>query len=360
MSNLFFLNEIKPLDKEIMRKAKERLDNLAKPIGSLGNLEQMAIKLSGITGQMYNKLEKKAVVIMCSDNGVCEEGIASAPQIVTYTQTTNFSRGITGVCVLAKHEGADVIAVDVGIKGLIDSPSIISKKIRMGTSNIAKGEAMTREEAIRAMDIGFDLVKELKDKDYKILGTGEMGIGNTTTSSAILIALTDCEVDEAVGYGAGLTLEQFNKKKEVIKRSISINKPDKNDPIDVLHKLGGFDIAALVGMYLGAAYYRVPIVIDGFISVVSALIAYRLNPLAREFMFPSHVSKENGYNIAIDEINLRPILNLDMRLGEGSGCPLAFNIIEAATAVINNMATFEEAKVDVENYKDFWRNDEDF
>jgi nicotinate-nucleotide--dimethylbenzimidazole phosphoribosyltransferase len=355
MGENLFLKEVKPLYKNVMKNAKARLDNLAKPMGSLGVLEDMAIRLSGITGEIYNNLDKKAVVIMCADNGVCDEGVASAPQVVTFTQTTNFLRGVTGVCVLAKQAGCDVKVVDIGVKGDLNLPGLISKKIRHGTWNSAKGEAMTRAEALKGIDIGFNLVKELKDQGYQLLGTGEMGIGNTTTSSSVLIGLTGCSIEDAVGRGAGLKDEQFLHKKEVIKKIMALNNPNGKDPIDVLHKVGGFDIAGIVGIYLGAAYYRVPIVIDGFISVVAALLAYRINPLARDFMFPSHISAEKGYNIAINELGLEPILNLRMRLGEGSGCPLAFNILDGATAVINNMATFEEGNVDVENYKDLWQ-----
>lgn len=355
MRELTFLNEIYPLYEDSVKKARVRMDSLIKPLGSLGTLEEMAIRLSGITGKLHNEVNKRAIIIMSSDNGVCEEGVASAPQIVTLTQTINFLKGITGVAVLSKHNRCDLKVVDIGVKEDIAAPGLIVKKIRKGTWNSAKGEAMTREEALKAIHVGFNLVRELKEEGYNLIGTGEMGIGNTTTSSSVLLALTGCSIDEGVGKGAGLKEEQFLHKKEVIKKILKLNKPIKEDPIDVLHKVGGFDIAGMVGLYLGAAYYRIPIVIDGFISAVAALAAYKINPFTKDFMFPSHISKEKGYNIAINEIGLDPILNLGMRLGEGSGCPLAFNIIEAATVVMNNMATFEEGNVDVEDYKGLWK-----
>lgn len=348
------LDKISPLDKIAMKSAKERLDNLAKPMGSLGRLEEIAIQLAGITGKLNNKITKKAIVLMCSDNGVCEEGVASSPQLVTATQTINFLRGVTGVAVLAKHSGCDLKVVDIGVKNDISHINLINKKIRKGTWNSAKGQAMTREEALKCIDIGFSMIGNLKNEGYHCIGTGEMGIGNTTTSSSILIALTGCSIEDGVGKGAGLTEEQFHRKKATVKRILEVNQVNSEDPIDVLHKVGGFDIAGLVGLYLGAAFYRMPIVVDGFISAVAALVAYRINPMVKEFMFPSHISSEKGYNIAINELGLSPMFNLEMRLGEGSGCPFAFNVIESATAIINEMATFEEAEVDIENYKNLW------
>ncbi|QAA34837.1 nicotinate-nucleotide--dimethylbenzimidazole phosphoribosyltransferase [Clostridium manihotivorum] len=356
MKELYFMENIKPLYTDKMLEAKRRADNLVKPVGSLGKLEDMAIRLAGITGALNNYVDKKAIVIMCSDNGVCEEGVASAPQIVTATQTINFLKGITGVGVLARHNSCDLKVVDIGIKEDITHKSLINCKIRKGTSNIAKGEAMTREEAVKAIKIGFDLVYKLKKEGYKLIGTGEMGIGNTTSSSSVLMSLTGCSIDKAVGRGAGLTDEGMKKKFLVINQILEVNKPKAEDPIEVLHKVGGFDIAGLVGVYLGAASCRLPVVIDGFISAIAALLAYRIEPLSKEFMFPSHISLEKGYSLIMEQLGLEPILDLGMRLGEGSGCPIAFNIIEAATRVMNEMATFEEGNVDLENYKGLWEN----
>lgn len=337
---------IKPACKDSMRKAAERLDKLAKPIGSLGKLEELAVKLSGITGKQSTVFEKKVTIIMASDNGVVEEGVSACPQTVTAIQTVNFLKGVTGVCVLSKHAGADIRVVDIGIASDLEYPGLINRKIRKGTSNMAKGPAMSREEAIKAMETGIEMVSQLLSEGYSLFGTGEMGIGNTSTSSAVTMALLGCSADAAVGKGAGLTEEGFANKKSVIERALEVNRPDPADPVDVLSKVGGFDIAGMTGCFLGAAYHRVPIVIDGFISSAAALAAYRLNPLVRDYMIASHCSEEPGYKLAIREIGLEPMLNLDMRLGEGSGCPLAFNVIEAAEVVISQMATLEEAMIE--------------
>lgn len=347
--NLKKLNEIidgiEDVDKEIIIVADKRVTSLAKPLKSLGKLEEISIKLSGITGKVKNDINKKMVIIMCSDNGVVEEGVASAPQSVTLAQTINFTKGLTGVAVLAKANNAELMVVDVGINCDFKHPDVINRKIRKSTYNIAKGAAMSYEEAIQGMLIGIEAVKNAKDMHYEILGVGEMGIGNTSTSSAVLSALTDVNVEDVVGRGGGITDETFKWKKEVIKNAIKINKPIKDDPIDVVSKVGGFDIAAMAGVFLGAAYYKIPVVIDGFISAVAALIAFRLNSKTKEYMFTSHDSRELGFKVAMEELKLSPILNLDMALGEGSGCPLAFSIMDSACAVMNNMATFEEAEI---------------
>lgn len=337
------LKGIEPLYADKVNEAKNRLDNLIKPIGSLGRLEEISQRMAGITGKVHNKISKKSVVVMCADNGVVEEGVSSCPQDITVVMTNNFTRGITGVCVLAKHAGADVTIVDIGVNGDFNSPKIINKKIAYGTKNMAKGPAMTREEAIRAIEVGIETVDRLASEGYDLLGTGEMGIGNTATSAAVLSVLSGLSPDVVVGKGAGLTEEQFINKKNTIKRAIEINKPDKDDVIDVIAKVGGFDIAGLCGCFLGASKNRIPIVIDGFISSAAALCAYKMNPLSRDYMFPSHLSAEPGAQYMSKELGLAPYLNLSMRLGEGSGCPISFNIIEAALCVINDMVTFEEA-----------------
>lgn len=341
-----FINNIEGVNEKAKETARERMNILAKPLGSLGKLEELAIKLSGITGKVKNRIDKKCIIILSSDNGVVEEGVASSPQYVTLAQTINFSKGLTGVAVLAKENSTDLVVVDIGVNCDGEIPGAINKKIRKGTYNIAKGEAMSYEEALKAIYIGIDLVRDVKEKGYDILGVGEMGIGNTTTSSAVLASLVDCEIDEVVGKGAGLTDEAFILKKEVVKKAIEINKPNREDPIDVIAKVGGFDLAGMVGVYLGAAYYKLPIVIDGFISVVAALVATKLCSKVKDYLIPSHVSKEIGYSIAINNIGLEPMLNLDMRLGEGSGCPIAFSIVNYACAIMNNMATFHEAEID--------------
>jgi nicotinate-nucleotide--dimethylbenzimidazole phosphoribosyltransferase len=329
-----------------MRKASERLDKLVKPIGSLGKLEDLAVKVSGITGKQNNSFDKKVTVIMASDNGVAEEGVSAAPQAVTTLMTINIFKGVTGIGVLSKHAGADIKVVDIGVASdLEENPLLINRKIRKGTSNMTKGPAMSREEAIKAIETGIEMVSMLVKEGYSLFGTGEMGIGNTSTSSAVAMAFLGSSAEDTVGKGVGLTEEGYNKKKSVIERAISVNKPDSKDPIDVISKVGGFDIAGMAGCFLGAAYNRVPVVVDGLISAAAALTAYKINPLVKDFIITSHCSEEPGYKLVIREMGLKPMLDLNMRLGEGTGCPLAFNIIEAAEAVISKMATFEEATI---------------
>lgn len=347
---------IEPLNKEAMRKAWERLDSLTKPIGSLGELENIVAKMAGITGKIHNKINKKNVVIMCSDNGVEEEGVSNCPKSVTATVTNNFTKEITGVYVLSKFAQSDITIVDVGVDADFNNSKIINRKIAYGTMNMMRGPAMTREQTIKAIEVGIETIDDLVSKGYDLFGTGEMGVANTATSAAILSVLSGLTVDMSVGKGSGITEEQFIKKKSVVTKAIEVNKPDKNDVIDVLAKVGGFDIAGLCGCFLAAAKNRVPIVIDGFISGAAALCAYKLNPLVKEYIFPSHLSAEPGAAFAMKEIGLKPMLNLNMRLGEGSGCPLAFNIIEAALFAMDNMGTFEEATLDSKKYIDIREN----
>ena len=340
------INEIEDANKKTIIEAEKRMMSLAKPPNSLGKLEDISIKLAGITGKVKNTIKKKLVIIMCSDNGVVEEGVASSPQSVTLAQTINFTKGLTGVAVIAKANKTELRVIDVGINCDFSHPKVINKKIRKSTNNITKGSAMTYEEAVKGILIGIEAVGAAKDEGYEILGVGEMGVGNTTTSSAVLSSLTGAKVEDVVGRGAGLTDEGLEKKVRVVKKAIEMNNPKKEDPIDVLSKLGGFDIAAMAGVFLGAAKYKIPVVIDGFISVVAALIAYRLNNKCRDYMFTSHCSKEIGFVLGMKELNLSPILDLNMGLGEGSGCPIAFSVIDTACAVMNNMATFAEAEID--------------
>ena len=355
-----YISEIKPVDTESEKMARKRFDMLAKPPGSLGGLEDISAKLSSVTGEIFNTLEKRQILVFASDNGVYEEGVASAPQSVTLAQSINMLKGITGVCVLAKQAKSSVTVIDVGINSEYRNPKLIDRKIRKSTSNIANGSAMSYEEAQRAVEIGIEAVKTAYENGCDLLGVGEMGIGNTTTSSAVLaslLGLKGCEVENLVGKGAGLTHEAFKKKIDVIKNSIEINKPQKDNPIDVLSKVGGFDIAAMCGAYIGAAYYRIPVVIDGFISIVAALCAARLNPLTADYMFASHYSFERGYKLALDELKLKAYLHLNMRLGEGSGCPLMFQLMDSACAMMRNMATFDEALIDTEYLNSISKSD---
>lgn len=353
------INGIKPLNILAISNAKKRVDSLAKPLGSLGTLEDIVVKLAGITGELYNSIDRKCVIIMSSDNGVVEEGVASAPQYVTLEQTKNFIKGKTGVAALSKTNDTKLMVIDVGINSNEKLDGVIDRKISRGTKNIFIEPAMTYDEAVKAINIGIEAASMAKNDNYDIIGVGEMGIGNTTTSASVLMALIGCDVEDVVGKGAGITKDAFEKKKLVVKTAVENNNIDINDPIDIVAKVGGYDIAAMAGVFLGAAYYRIPVVIDGFISAVAALIATRINYLVKDFCIPSHKSEEIGYNIAIKELGLNPMLSLGMRLGEGSGCPIAFSIIEFAIAMMNNMATFEEGNID-DQYLDEIRGEENY
>lgn len=343
------LSKIKDVDKDAQKLAQARLDSLSKPLGSLGRLEDIVKQIAGITGDARPSVDKKAIVIMCADNGVVEEGVSSCPKSVTASVTYNFTRGITGVCVLGAMTNTELVIVDIGVDEQFDCDKIIDRKIRRGTDNIAKGPAMSRAEAIRAIETGIEIVTDLHKKGINLLGTGEMGIGNTTTSSAVAAVLTGKPLNLLVGRGSGLTDEGLNNKIDVIRRAIEVNKPDAKDPIDVLSKLGGFDIAGLTGCFIAAAALRIPILIDGFISSVAALIAVKMKPEIKDYIIASHGSAEPGSRIVLDEMGLEPLLMLGMRLGEGSGAAVAFNIIDAAFTAYDRMGTFEDAKI--EQYK---------
>ena len=334
--------EIKPLDEAAMSAARARQAQLAKPPGSLGRLEELSVQLAGIMGKVQSTIEKKHLLVFAADNGVVEEGVSSAPQSVTLQQTVNLTRAKTGASVLAKHFGCGITVCDVGVNADIAEKAVLNRKIAYGTKNIAHGPAMTREQAMTAIRTGMELAQST---DADVLGIGEMGIGNTTTSSAVLAVLLDADVEDVTGRGGGITDESFRKKKDVIRRAIAVNHPDRSDVVDVLAKVGGFDIAAMCGAFLGAAATQRPVVIDGFISAVAALCAVKLCPNVRGYLIPSHASFEIGYRLAMDAMELQPMLLLGMRLGEGSGCPLAFEILSAACAVMNRMATFDQAGI---------------
>lgn len=337
------ISAIGPLNEGAMAAARKRQARLAKPPGSLGRLEELSVRLAGITGQVHNRVEKKHLLVFAADNGVVEEGVSSAPQSVTLSQSINLTRGKTGASTLCRHFGCGITVCDVGINARVREKAVVDRKIAYGTGNIAKGPAMTREQALRAILTGAELARETA---ADVMGIGEMGIGNTTTSAAVLSVLLDVDVEAVTGRGGGITDDSFRRKKEVIRTAIDLNRPDKNDPVDVLAKVGGFDLAAMCGAFLGAAATHRPVVIDGFISATAALCAARLCPMAAAYFIPSHASYEVGYRLAMEALSLRPMLALDMRLGEGSGCPLAFQILEAACAILNDMATFDQAGID--------------
>ncbi|MDO5132126.1 MAG: nicotinate-nucleotide--dimethylbenzimidazole phosphoribosyltransferase [Eubacteriales bacterium] len=401
---------IRGADPDAVRRAREYVQTLAAPPGSLGKLTDAAVQLAGITGRVKNRLEKRRIIVLCADNGVVEEGVSVTPPSVTLAQAVNMTKYQTGMSTLAKHFGCEVEVVDVGIYAdlpLDGSPAeaklnvpdgmparaetisaagspaetklnvpdgmpapaeklsmagcpaeaaplryagaaggILPRKIRPGTANLYREPAMSRRETLEAIGVGIERARAASQDGIKVIGVGEMGIGNTTTSAAVLSALTGLSIEEVTGRGGGLTDAAFARKKEIIAGAVALHRPDPADPVDVLAKVGGLDLAAMCGVYLGAAACRIPVVVDGFISIVAALCAVRLCPAARDFMFPSHASAEPGYLWAADEIGLSPWLMLNMRLGEGSGCPLAFQILDAACALMNDMATFEDAQID--------------
>lgn len=339
------LASIKPLDEQAMAAARARQDSLVKPPHSLGKLEDISVRLAGITGELFNPMDRRRVIIFASDNGIAHEGVASAPQSVTLSQTINFTRGMTGVAVLAKHFHASLDVVDVGVDADFTQPGVTDRKIAHGTRNFAREPAMSREECLRAVMIGVERARLAKADGMQVIGIGEMGIGNTSTSSAVLSVLLNLPAADTVSRGAGINDAAYLRKVRLIDEAIARYKPDPADPIDAISKVGGFDIAAMCGAFLGAAAQRLPVVIDGFISAVAALCAFRLCPRAAGAMFSSHMSRERGYMLAMNDMGLQPILNLDMRLGEGSGCPIAFEIMAAAHSVIRDMATFAEAAI---------------
>ena len=347
---------VQPLDQKAMLAAEAHQARLAKPPGSLGRLEELSVQLAGITGKVHNELPRKQLLVFAADNGVVAEGVSSAPQSVTMQQTINLTGGKTGAAVLAKRFGCGLTVCDVGVNADLCESAVLNRKIAYGTQNICAGPAMTREQALQAILTGA-VVAENVDADA--VGIGEMGIGNTTTSSAVLAVLLGADVDKVTGRGGGITEESFRKKKAVIRTAIAVNRPNRDDVIDVLAKVGGFDLAAMCGAFLGAAASRRAAVVDGFISAVAALCAVRLCPLVRGYLIPSHASFEIGYRLAMEELALRPLFDLGMRLGEGSGCPLAFQVLDAACAVMNNMASFDEAGIN-DDYLDEIRQGNQF
>ena len=346
---------VAPLDRGTMTAAETYQARLAKPPGSLGRLEEISIQLAGITGRVHNALNKKQLLVFAADNGVVAEGVSSAPQSMTKQQTINLMRGKTGAAVLAKHFGCGLTVCDVGVNADIYESAVLNRKIAYGTQNICTGPAMTREQTLQAILTGAEIARTV---DADVIGVGEMGIGNTTTSSAVLAVLLGADVEAVTGRGGGITEESFRKKKAVIRTAIEVNRTDRDDVVGVLSKVGGFDLAAMCGAFLGAAAARRPAVIDGLISAAAALCAVRLCPNVRGYLVPSHASFEIGYRLAMEAMDLRPLFDLGMRLGEGSGCPLAFQVLDAACAVINDMATFDEAGINDDYLDEIRRGDQ--
>lgn len=349
------IKDIKPVDAKIMEEAQKRLDNLTKPRGSLGKLEEFAKKVVGVTGNPKPAFGRKVIFTMAGDHGVASEGVSLFPQEVTYQMVANFVNGGAGVNVLARHAGTEVIVVDMGVAKELKNlrtkelKNFKDKKINFGTKNMARGPAMTKEEAIQSIEAGIVVFEEeFAIKRIDIVGTGDMGIANTTPSSAIVAAITGAPAREVTGKGTGIGDGQLELKIEVIGKALKLNNPNPDDAVDVLSKVGGFEIGGICGVVLAAARRRIPAVMDGFISTAGTLLAYKLAPLVKDYIFAAHRSQEKGHKIALEYIGLEPILDLDMRLGEGTGAALAIGIIEAGLKIYNEMATFGEAKVSKE------------
>jgi nicotinate-nucleotide--dimethylbenzimidazole phosphoribosyltransferase len=335
-----------PLDSKLQKKVQARLNNLTKPVKSLGRLEKVACQYAVIRGQEHPKLQKKVVYTFAADHGVTEEGVSAYPKEVTAQMVYNFLRGGAAVNVLARHVGAEVRVVDIGVDhdfGQIEG--LIHKKVLQGTRNLAKGPAMTRQEALTAMEEGCGLAQQAAADGVDLMGTGDMGIGNTTPSSAIAAVMTGKQVSGVTGRGTGLDVKGREHKIQVIQQAIQLNQPDPRDPVGVLAKVGGLEIAAIAGFLFGAAASRVPVVVDGFISTAGALIAVRLYPPIRHYIFISHLSAEKGHRAMCAALGIKPLLDLDLRLGEGTGACLGISLVEAGVKVLNEMATFGEAKV---------------
>lgn len=346
MEEIFkIVDKINRLDSEAMAAAADRQDKLTKPQGSLGALEELSVKLAGISGKAINDEFKKVVIVMVGDHGVTESAVSAYPKEVTPQMVYNFISGGAAINVLSKHIDALVKVVDIGVDADIDSDEVINKKIAKGTKNMAEGPAMTRDEAERSILAGIEVVEEEIKKGANLVATGDMGIGNTTASTAVLAAFTGLELEAITGRGTGISDEIMKSKTDVIRKALIVNEPNSGDPIDVLSKVGGFEIGGLAGVILGSAKNRVPIVIDGFISGAAALTAAKIAPDSIDYMIASHISEEPGHGFILRELGLTPMLHLKMRLGEGTGAVLAMSIVEAAAKIIDQMATFEEANV---------------
>ena len=352
---------IEPSSEVWRQKAIKHLNNLAIPRGSLGQLLSLAEQLASIKQTLTPSVSRKTVVTMAGDHGVVAEGVSAFPQEVTLQMVGNFVAGGAAINVLAEMVGTQVLVVDMGIAAdmndLVKAGKILSCKVDYGTQNMSRGPAMTREQAIQGLEAGINLAGDLVREGVEILATGDMGIGNTTPSSAILAVFSGLSVQDVTGRGTGIDDAALKNKVRVIQQALDINKPDAKDPVDVLAKVGGFEIAGIAGLILGAAYYKVPVVVDGFISTAGALLAKELAPCSLDYMIAAHQSMEYGHQFMLKELGLKPILNLDLRLGEGTGAALAMTIVEASTRVISKILTFEDAGVSRDPCRDAMVNE---
>jgi len=339
------IKKIKALDERAISAARARQDNLTKPAGSLGTLEEISTKVAGITGNATPKIKDKVIITMAGDHGVTDDGVSAYPKEVTAQMVYNFLNGGAAINVLAKHIGARVVIVDMGVAGDFTHERLVAKKIAYGTANMTKGPAMSYEDAVRSIEAGVEVFESEAKKGVDIVGVGDMGIGNTTSSSAIVAVITGEDVEKVTGRGTGIDDAGLEKKIAVIEEAIRVNKPNNKDAIDVLAKVGGFEIGGMAGVILAAASHRVPVVIDGFISGTAALVAYGIAPAVKDYMIAAHRSVERGHSVTLDYIGLKPLLDLDMRLGEGTGAALGISIVDAACKILGEMATFEDAGV---------------
>jgi nicotinate-nucleotide--dimethylbenzimidazole phosphoribosyltransferase len=345
-------DKITGLDKAMMQETQKRLDSLTKPVGSLGRLEDLAKQICGITGKANPLLKNKIIFTLAADHGITVEGVSAYPQEVTAQMVANFLSGGAAINVLSRHIGAKVVVADLGVAtDLAADPKLVIKKIGYGTKNMARGPAMTREDAVKAVNAGIELFEEELIRGIDIAGTGEMGIGNTTASSAITACFTQKPVEDVTGKGAGLDEKGRVNKIALIKKALAVNRPDPKDPWDVLAKVGGFEIAGLTGIMLAAAANRIPVVIDGFISGAAALVAFHIEPKIKDYLIPAHNSVENGHKIILSHIGIQPLLNLGLRLGEGTGGSLAIGLADASIKILTQMATFQSANVSEKNQK---------
>jgi nicotinate-nucleotide--dimethylbenzimidazole phosphoribosyltransferase len=340
------ISTIPALDEAAMRSARARQDALTKPRGSLGKLEELSIQLAGMKADPFPAIERKAIIVMAADHGVAMEGVSAYPREVTAQMVLNFLRGGAAINVLARQAGARVTVVDIGVAVDFEPMSeLIQRKVICGTRNLAQGPAITRAEAEQALQVGIDVLNEEAARGLDIVATGDMGIGNTTPSSAIAAVMTGLPVSQVVGRGTGIDDTGLERKVKVIEGALAVNQPDLKDAMDVLHKVGGLEIAGLAGMMIAAASRRIPIVLDGFISTAAAMIAVGLAPAVRDYLISAHQSVEVGHRAMLKHLNLTPLLDLNLRLGEGTGAALAFHLIEASTRILREMATFDETGV---------------
>ena len=335
---------IRPLDQKAMDEAWKHWDGIAKPLRSLGKLEKAVVQLAGIAKTPDVRISKKGLIIMCADNGIVEEGVTQSGQEVTAIVAENFLDTKSCVSIMCRHTDTGIFPVDIGMA--VDTPRVEKRKVAYGTKNLAKEGAMTRQEAVAAVEIGIAKAAELKEQGYQILATGEMGIGNTTTSSAVTSVLLDVDPEIVTGRGAGLSSQGLERKIRAIRQGIAVNRPDPADPIDVLSKVGGLDIAGLTGVFLGGAALGIPIVMDGFISGTAALLAARIAPACRDYILASHKSNEPASQMILDALEKEALLTCDMCLGEGSGAVALFPLLDLALHVYHEMSTFDEAKIE--------------